>query len=235
MVPKGLEEWQAAFNGRGHGRVVLDAFPEPYLGSLTYRPRGVFLALNPGRAYLDFQGREALFATEIELLGSYSKWAATWPYLRDTWVASRGTNQHHSRRLRFLRTWCEEPDLPASTMVGFELYPWHSTRVTATMRPKANTIRRYVSEPLSELRAPVFAFGAPWQVILKSDLGLTMVDELGKGGRPYGSAVESRRVVVFRDPRSNLTIVAESHQGSAGPPNDDETRLLRRATQRHFR
>jgi hypothetical protein len=85
-----LRSWADAYRGRGRGEVNLNALPEPYLGALDHRPVGVFLALNPGRAVLGFQGRSGLFADEIRHHGTYSAWAATWPYLRDPWVATIG-------------------------------------------------------------------------------------------------------------------------------------------------
>jgi hypothetical protein len=127
--------WVEAYRGRGRGEVNLDAFPEPYLGALDRRPVGVFLALNPGRAHLGFQGRSGLFADEIRQHGTYSAWAATWPYLRDPWVATMGPNRYLTSRLAFLQTWTGQPTLIADAMVTFELYPWHSTAVTAPMRP----------------------------------------------------------------------------------------------------
>ena len=93
--PRG-QLWAEAYRGRGRGQVNLDALPEPYLGALDRRPVGVFLALNPGGAHLGFQGRSGLFADEIRHHGTYSAWAATWPYLRDPWVAAMGPNRHHT-------------------------------------------------------------------------------------------------------------------------------------------
>jgi hypothetical protein len=80
--------WAEAYRGRGE--VNLDTLPEPYLGALDHRPVGVFLALHPGEAVLGFQGRSGRFAHEIRHHGTYSAWAATWPYLRDPWVAEIG-------------------------------------------------------------------------------------------------------------------------------------------------
>jgi hypothetical protein len=99
-----MQAWATAYRGRGRGEVSRDAFPEPYIGALDHRPVGVLLGLNPGRAQLDFQGRSGLFADEIRHHGTYSAWAATWPYLRDPWVATMGPNPHHTSRLDFLRT-----------------------------------------------------------------------------------------------------------------------------------
>jgi hypothetical protein len=226
-VPAALGGWSRSYAGRGAGEVTFDAIPEPYLGDLNGRPAGVFLALNPGRADLDFQSRSGLFADEIRQYGSYSAWAASWPYLRDPWVARKGRNRHHSNRLRFLQTWTERDDITGTDMVGFELFPWHSTAVTARMRPDPAVIEEHVLAPLRELAAPVFAFGAEWQSLLEERLHLPVIDRLGAGGRPYGSTVPSRAVMVFED--RGLRIVAERHSGSAGPPSASEARLLRQA------
>ena len=215
--------------GHGRGEVEPDAFPEPFLGVLE-RPAGVFLALEPGRADLVFQGRQSVFADEIRAAGSYSAWATSWPYLRDPWVAKKGRNPHHSNRLSFLRTWTGNPILAGSAMVDFELYPWHSTAVTATMRPDPAIIEEYVWRPVAELGAPVFAFGAPWFGILEDGLGLRVVDRLGVGGRPYGSKVPSRSVAVIE--HDGLIVIAERHLGSAGPPSRAEALLLREAVSR---
>jgi hypothetical protein len=223
-----VRSWAEAYRGRGRGEVNLHALPEPYLGALDRRPVGVFLALNPGQAQLGFQGRSGLFADEIRHHGTYSAWAATWPYLRDPWVATMGSNRHHTSRLAFLQTWTEQPSLTADAMVSFELYPWHSTAVTAPMRPDPGVVREFVWQPIRELGAPVFAFGKPWFGLLEDGLGLQVVDRLGVGGRRYPTEVPSRAVLVLRG-EDGLVVIAERHLGSAGPPRRSETRVLREA------
>jgi hypothetical protein len=223
-----MQAWATAYRGRGRGEVSHDAFPEPYIGALDHRPVGVFLGLNPGRAQLDFQGRSGLFANEIRHHGTYSAWAATWPYLRDPWVATMGPNRYLRSRLGFLRTWTEQPLLTADAMVTFELYPWHSTAVTVRMRPDPGIVREFVWQPIRELGAPVFAFGAPWFGLLEDGLGLQVVDRLGVGGRPYPTEVPSRVVLVLRG-EDGLVVVAERHRGGAGPPRRSEARVLREA------
>ncbi len=223
-----FQSWASSYRGTGRGSVEWDALPEPFLGCLTREARVVFLALNPGRADLSFQGRDGIFAEEIRQAGSYAVWAASWPYLRDPWVAMKGKNRHHSTRLQFVRTWVGDHSLPDSAMVSFELYPWHSTAVTGRMQPDPAVIEEFVWRPVAELSAPVFAFGAPWFEIFERGLGLEVVDRLGPGGRNYGSAVASRSVAVFRSD-NDVTVIAEKHAGSAGPPSTKETVLLRQA------
>ena len=230
-VPRRLEQWAGSYPGRGKGEVESWALPELFLGPLT-EPRGVFLALNPGEGDRRFHERDGIFADEIhKQYGSYSAWAASWPYLRDPWVAGKGRNRHHRSRLRFLRDWTGKKELLGSAMVSFELYPWHSPRFSAKLRVEdaLEFVQEYVLHPAKELHAPVFAFGAPWFDILeKPALGLKKVERLGAGGQPYGSRVESRSVLVLRG-TGGLTVIAEKHLGGAGPPSREETILLREA------
>jgi len=226
LTSEKLLRWQTAYQGRGHGTANLEALPEPFLGNLS-QPKAVFLALNPGKADLAFQGRGGIFAEEIQSAGSYSSWAASWPYFRDPWVRAKGRNRHHSSRLGFARNWTDDPELPATAMVSFELFPWHSAMIKGRMQPDQGIIEEFVWRPVAELRAPVFVFGAPWLPILENLLGLRVRDRLGAGGRDYGSTVPSRRVVVLAAPGS--MVLAETHSGSAGPPSRRETRLLKAA------
>jgi hypothetical protein len=228
-VPEGLECWLHAYAGKGLGAVDPSAMPEPFIGPLTGQPKMVFLALNPGQAFC-FQRRDGSFADRVRELGSYTAWAASWPYIDGDWErAAKRPNRHHQARLEFMRRWLKPEKASAEAMVAFELYPWHSTRVTAKMRPDPGIIREYVWEPISELGAPfVFAFGAPWFPLLTDQLKLPVVRCLGKGGKDYGSQTPSRSVLVLEGP-SGVTVVAAKHSGGAGPPNPDETRLLREA------
>ncbi len=233
-VPRQLKSWAESYRGRGDSDVQSWALPELFLGPLT-KPRGVFLALNPGEADPSFHGRDGIFADEIlKKYGSYSAWAASWPYLRNPWIARKGSNRHHRSRLRFLRDWTEERELPGGAMVSFELYPWHSSRFAGKLRVEdaLEAIQEYVLNPVKELRAPVFAFGAPWFQILENPVfGLKVVERLGAGGKPYESRVKSRSVIVLRD-SGGLTVIAAKHSGSAGPPSRNDTIRLREAFDR---
>jgi hypothetical protein len=102
-VPAGLEPWFASYRGSGRGKVTLDAFPEPYLGSLAgAEPALVLLGLNPGRAAMDFQGPDGVFTRQIAQ-SSYSQWAAGAPYSSPVWETAHGTNRYHRSRVKFAR------------------------------------------------------------------------------------------------------------------------------------
>lgn len=226
-VPDHLRPWFASYEGKGRGEVIGAACPEPWIGSFERETcRRVMLGLNPGEAHLEWQGRDGVFADEMRVLGSYSRWAATWPYLRDPWETTIGPNRYHRSRLRFLRQWMDAPQMPDAAMVVVEMYPWHSTAVTSAMRPDPGLIRHWVFEPVRALDAPVFAFGAPWLDLLPR-LGLREVDRLGRGGRAFPSAVPSRTVVVYD--LDGVPLIAEKHSGGAGPPSERETMILRHA------
>jgi hypothetical protein len=233
-VPPGprMRSWFEAYRGpgRGPGAVDLAALPEPYLGALDHRPVGVFLDLHPGQAHQDFQGRSGRFADEIRHHGTYSGWAATWPYLRDPWVAAKGTIPFLTSRRNFLGTWTSHPTLTADAMVVFELYPWHIATMTGPMRPDPGIVREFIWQPVRELGAPVFAFGKPWFDLLEHGFGLQVVDRLGAGGRPYATEVAGRAVLVLRD-QDGPVVVAEKHLGGAGPPRRSETLVLREAVE----
>lgn len=229
-LPSPLDRWFESYKGSGLGRVRRDAMPEPYGGSLLRgQPRIVFLSLNPGRPYLEFQGRNGSFGKRI-LASTYDEFAATPGVLSQEWQASIGRNPYVESRVAFMQRWHEDESLDAAVMQTFELYPWHSDRVTASFRPDPGIIREFIWDPIQELGGPpVFAFGAPWFDLLPR-LGLEVVDCLGRGGRAYGSRVTSRSVLLLRGPTGGL-VVAEKHSGGVGPPAADETRLLREAVE----
>jgi hypothetical protein len=234
VLPDPLDRWFDAYRPKGKQPVGRDALPEPYLGHLDRSPAGVCLSLNPGAALVgndnepDFQSRTGIFAQDIQRAGTFRAWAATWPYFGEAWTSRVGPSRHHRHRLAFLQHWHDDPSLTPEAMVAFELYPWHTTGVAAATRPDPAIIRQFVWEPIFELgNPPVFAFGAAWFDLLES-LGLRELLRLGKGGLPYGSAVESRTVAVFRD-RTGIEVVAEKHSGSATPPGVDEVERLRDA------
>jgi hypothetical protein len=141
-----------------------------------------------------------------------------------------GTNRHHTSRLAFLRTWTEQPTLTADAMVSLELYPWHSTAVTAPMRPRpwGGPRVRLAADP----RARRVGVRVRQELVrlLEDGLGLPVVDRLGARGRRYPAEVPSRAVLVLRG-EDGPVVVAERHLGSVGSPRRSETRVLREAVE----
>jgi len=228
-LPRDLEVWAGAYRGQGDGEVEWNALPEPYLGPLDRKPRAVFLALNPGASSPEMQSATGLLADEIRRMGSYRAWAASWPYLRDIWVKNMGRNRHHTGRLTFMRRWWDQPGLSADDMLSFELFPWHSPRLTAPIRPNPQVIREFVFAPIEELDAPpIFAFGAPWFSMLEDHLRLPVIARLGDGGRPYPTHVRDRAAIVCSLP-SGAVVIAVKQGGYAGSPSAPETLLLQEA------
>jgi hypothetical protein len=223
-MPEPLPRWYDSYAGRGRGEVTRDAFPEAYGGDLRGAPRMVILGLNPGGADPQFQGRDGIFANEIRQLGSYSKWTASVPYMREPWTSVNGDNRYGQRRLRFARTWLEERDLTMDQILTPELYPWHSARVTAAMEPPVDVIDRFVWQPLAEIDVEfVFAFGKPW---LRQCEKLGLPEVRHWDAAELGSPVESRTVVAFALP-SRQWVVVSCQKGFAGPPKREDALRLR--------
>jgi hypothetical protein len=166
------------------------------------------------------------FAADIRKLGSYSAWMNSWPYLAPRWEATKGYNRYTRSRLEFGRRFLEEPNLDLEDLLMMELYPWHSTSVTAAIRPPAEIIDRFVWQPLAEHpTAFIFAFGKPWLNVCH-DLKLRKVVRLGRGGEPLGSKVASKSIAVF-EPPSGQWVVVVWQSGYAGPPGGDDALRLR--------
>jgi hypothetical protein len=222
-----LSRWFKGYAGRGVGQVDTSCFPEPYLGDIQGRPRAAVLALNPGRSSPEFQSRDGIFATEIRTNGSYREWAKSWPYLREPW----GYNRHHHSRMQFLKRWFRDDTFASDQRIDFELHPWHSTRVTARMRPGADIVRDYIWGPLSELPIEfIFAFGGPWIEVLPQLPGVNIVDWIGDGGRPYPTTSKPRakRSVIKATTPTGAWFIFEKHGGGATPPSQAEMEIIKR-------
>lgn len=227
-----LDRWFRGYAGKGVGQVDTSCFPEPYLGDLDGAPRAAVLALNPGRATPAFQGVDGTFSDEIRRFGSYREWAKSWPYLRDPWNAAepRGYNHHHRGRMVFLRRWFRDPSMESDARVDFELYPWHSTSVTARMRPEPGIVRDYIWGPLSELPIEfIFAFGGPWIEVLPYLPGVEIVDWIGDGGRPYATTSKptAKRTVIKASTPTGAWFIFEKHSGGATPPSANEMNIIK--------
>ncbi|MBM0229487.1 hypothetical protein JNW87_32480 [Micromonospora sp. ATA51] len=137
-----------------------------------------------------------------------------------------GRNQYYQDRLEFTRRWLQEPSADHRDLLIFECYPWHSKSIRAPLEPPPEVIEEFVWQPIAELPVQdVFAFGRPWDDVAQA-LGLREAGKLGFGGTDYESVVPSRAVRMYSLP-SGQRLVVEWHAGSARPPSEKETALLR--------
>lgn len=218
-VPPRLREWYLSYRGTGRGEVRLDVFPEPYTGRLLGNTAPVvMLGLNPGAAVPSFQARGGHFVRQLESM-SYHDWASTVPYASGLW----GENRFYNNRFAFARRLLGNPDWPNSDGVFFELYPYHSSRVTAAMTPPADVVREFVLEPIGDLNTEfVFAFGKPW---------FDVADRLGLGdGSELNVAwsTPSRRARRYAL-KGGQALIVMAQNGYAGPPGVSDTKTLREA------
>lgn len=222
-VPTQLRPWFESYQGKGAGAVCLDVFPEPYTGRLIDNSEPVvMLGLNPGGALPQFQARGGHFATQLEAM-SYHDWASTAPYASDLWESVHGPNRFYRNRFKFAQQLFARTNWDISDGVFFELYPYHSSRVTARMNPPADVLREFVLDPIAELNAEfVFAFGKPWFDVPRR-MNLAAGREL-----KVDWATTSRTAKVFALP-SGQDLIAIAQSGYAGPPGAADTDALAKA------
>ena len=86
--------------------------------------------------------------------------------------AEIGPNRYYLSRLSFAQRWLDDSTATSTDLLIFEAYPWHSTAVTAPMRPPPDVVDAFVWQPIADLPTrEVFAFGRPWDNLV-SGLGL---------------------------------------------------------------
>lgn len=228
-----LQRWIDSYHGTGKGAVDLNHYPDPYVGDLrgeASEPKMVILGLNPGVGYDQLQGPSGTWTNRIRKHG-YSRCFQRSPAEDPTsWLAlHQRPSAYWNALLKFTARWLEEDQANVTDVLGFELYPWHSSAVTAPIRPPADLIDTYVWAPVSEIDVPVvFALGAPWFEVADA-LGLPQVALFGKGGEPFAGKVNERahwRVGVYELP-SGQYLVVNSQSGSGQPPGEDRTAILR--------
>lgn len=221
----GFRQWHAAYRGEGRGEVTTEAFPEPYIGPLSPErgePRLVALGLNPGEADLDFQGRGGVFEREIIKHGSYAAWAITTPYLRDPWSSLHRHNRYHANLRTFAQRWVGEASVRSEDVLVLELYPWHSDKVTGTMRPDPELIKTFIWGPLAEIKTDVvFAFGRDW-------LGTAQGLHLRETYAPVHFSISTRQLRTFELP-SGQRLAVVWQPGYSGPPGAEDVNVLRNA------
>ena len=220
-----LRRWFTAYVGSGRGSVTTEAFPEPYIGPLSPdrgNPKVVTLGLNPGEANLKFQGRDGVFEHEMISTGSYAAWAATAPYLREPWRSENRHNRYHADLLTFAQRWTHDYSLRSEDVLVFELYPWHSDKVTRPIRPDPQLIESFIWEPLAEIDTDiVFAFGKPWVAVAENL-------HLHESFTVSQFAVADRRLRAFSLPSGQRLAVVWQPLYS-GPPGEKDVEALRDA------
>ena len=224
-----LRPWFGAYRGSGEGAVNLEPFPEPFLGDLFATPKAVFLALNPGPVYEEFQYAGGFFVQELEREG-YTSWAARWRYLDEEKPRVEGGLRFHGKRLKFLRRWYGDSSLSGDSMLAFELYPWHSQKLNAPFRwsdAALRLVREYVWEPIAASGAEyVFGVGADFHREFES-LGTEILGVLGDGGEP-AAFTKRRRVTVARS-APGVIALGMNNFNQAAPPNEADTAILKEA------
>lgn len=209
----------------GRGEVTTEAFPEPYIGPLSPdrgEPRVVALGLNPGEADISFQGRGGVFEQEIVDQGGYAAWASTAPYLREPWRSAHRHNRYSADLRTFAQRWTLDASVRSEDVLVFELYPWHSDKVTAEIHVDPQVIEKFIWEPLAEIDTDtVFAFGKDWAAVAL-DLGLAETRAAVR------FAVPSRRLRTF-ELRSGQRLAIVWQPGYSGPPGENDVEALREA------
>lgn len=228
-VSGALRPWFDTYKGTGEGAPTLAAFPEPFLGDVFSAPKAVFLALNPGPVYEEFQYAGGLFVQELER-ERYTSWAARWRYLDEEKPRVEGGLKFHRKRLNFLRRWYGDPSLGGDSMLAFELYPWHSQKLNAPFRWSGEArrlVRQYVWEPIAASGAEyIFGVGADFAREFES-LGTQILGVLGDGGEsaPF---TKRRRVTVAR-PTPGVIALGMNNFNQPAPPNEADTAILKEA------
>lgn len=228
-LPEPFGRWRSSYRGVGEGRPTTEAMAEPYIGNWD-APRLVTLALNPGQAELSFQGRDGYFADQVRQLGSYQRWAESDPYASALWETKnrinpirkgRRPNPHRAKLGLFAQRWLGRRPTGRDLLM-LELYPWHSTKVTARIKPPSGTLKEFLWDPLAEVDVDtIWAFGRDC-ARAASDLGLTTISQWG--GEYFTTS--ARAAVAFRLP-SGQRLVVVWQLGYAGPPGQDDVRRLR--------
>ena len=226
-----LDAWIASYHGTGAGAVDLSHYPDPYVGDLRgtgREPRLVVLGLNPGIGYDSLQSRDGTWAERIRQQG-YSRCSSRSPAEDpETWVALHGKESRYWANLvRFAQRWLGDPRADVGDILNFELYPWHSAKVTGPMQPPPALLREFVWDPIAEIDTQqVFAFGADWFGVCE-DLGLPCLAKYG-AGRPFpsGATYQDWRLGIYELP-SGQHVVVSAQPGYAGPPGLPRLEVMR--------
>lgn len=228
--PGALHAWFTSYAGKREGKVDLDQYPDPWVGDLRgekSEPRLVVLGLNPGVGYDRLQGVDGTWTERIREVG-YSRCLQRSPAEDpETWLPEHGKQSPYWVRLaNFAQRWLQDPSADHRQVLNFELYPWHSRKLTAGITSPPAVVKEYVLDPIGEIGVDdVFAFGAAWFEV-GAALDLPLVARWGADGDPWPTRLAGWVVEVRRLP-SGQRLVVSRQQGYSGPPGQQRLELLR--------
>ena len=212
-----LDRWFASYNGAGRGAVDLRHFPDPFVGnilSVTNRePKILTLGLNPGIGYDELQAPTGVWAQNILQEGFSSCTARSPEGDPKSWQRVHGGRSVFWRNLvNFARRWLKDDAANFNDIMCFEMYPWHSTGLTAGMDVPSDIVKEFIFDPLAGFQSrTIFAFGAPWfRVAEKLELKVAKPPQVLDQDMGW-------RGGIFELP-SEQHLVVSSQQGFAGPP-----------------
>ena len=242
-----LRPWYGAYSGRGP-YAPEPGLPEPFIGRTDKTPALCYFGLNPGRPFLgrpddlwhrkyqmpDLQSRQGLFASQIRAAGGYTAWVASgldWTGISPT------PNQFVVQRHRFAQAWLDAERLELGAIVDVELWPWHSVAFDHHRfrpgRQAVDLIDQHVVGFAEALGVRVaFTFGRVWWKVLPQ-LGFSLLATITTATNRWDQMPRHREIALLQ--RGRLTVVAEWHKGSAGPPKAIEVPHLRTLIEGYLR
>jgi len=229
-LPTELIQWRDCYEGTGKGSVQLDYYPDLFVGDLRgfrKEPRLVTLGLNPGVAYPGLQSRDGIWAKNIAKEG-YSRCFARSPEEDpNNWKQyNKKRSKYWMNMVRFVKRWLDDPDANHQDVLNFELYPWHSEKLSAAIDPPHDLIKKYVFNPISEINvADVLAFGADWFRLINRWPGLSKLFEFSNE-RLSQSNTSNWKLAAYRLP-SGQRLVLSSQKGYSGPPGSERAKRMR--------
>jgi hypothetical protein len=230
-IPPDLRPWADSYRGKGKGAVDFEHYPDPYVGDLRglrVEPRVIVLGLNPGVGYDQLQSPEGTWARRIAETSYSSCFLRSPAEDPAVWTALHGKpSPYWAKIIRFAQRWLDDSAVTVRDVLNFELYPWHSFGLTASIKPPPEVVDRFVWQPVQDAAVnEVFAFGQDYFGVCEK-LGLPLVAAYGFGGEPF--PIEDgarRRLATYLLPSGQLVVVWK-HQGSASPPGADWLEVMR--------
>ena len=228
--PGPLDDWFKSYRGRGSAAVDLDQYPDPWVGDLrglVREPRVVVLGLNPGIGYEELQGPNGTWTKRVLDTGYSHCLHRSPPEDPAAWIpVHKRPSVYWVRVEHFARRWLGDTSAGHRDLLNFELYPWHSPKLTGGLASPPAIVREFVLDPVAEIAVPqVFAFGAAWfKVAAGLALPILASWETNRGDWP--PEFTGWRVGVFGLP-SGQQLVVSSQPGTGAPPSQAKVEALR--------